>query len=76
MRSVSLGSTLVFMLQLYRSYSGTPNDSEWPGLDGLPHWRNSFPLWAKQIEWDSLMQELPKEGRELVEVLIILSTYI
>jgi cyclin-dependent kinase len=55
--------------QLFRIFRilGTPNEDNWPGVDQLPDYKHTFPIWApKSIS--EVFPDLEEAGLELMEV--------
>ena len=57
--------------QLFRIFRilGTPNEDNWPGVDQLPDYKPTFPVWAPK-PLAEVFPDLEDAGLELMEVII------
>ncbi|KAI9004149.1 kinase-like domain-containing protein [Gaertneriomyces semiglobifer] len=57
--------------ELFRIFRllGTPTDDTWPGVQLLPDWKPSFPMWRRQ-NLDTIFTDLEPEGVQLLSELL------
>jgi len=60
--------------QLYKTFSlfGTPDESSWPGVSNLPHYKATFPKF-KPCDLTAIFPNLEVEGLDLIEKMLCLN---
>ena len=64
---IILSLHLDFYSRITIFYTGTPDESTWPGVTSLPDYKSSFPKWPTK-DAKTLVTRLCEDGAKLLEV--------